>query len=46
MDGILIQVFECMAEAANTVNGCVSNLRNACIGKYSQAYGYKWEYVD
>lgn len=46
MDGVLIQVFECMAEPANTVNGCVSNLRNACIGKYSQAYGYKWEYVD
>ena len=43
-DNNLIQIFDTITQAANSVNGKRSNLRDVCNGKYKTSYGYIWSW--
>lgn len=44
MDGVLIEKYSSVTEAANAVNGTTANISAACKGKKKTAYGKVWAY--
>lgn len=46
LSGNTIKKWTCIKYAADSVNGWISNISKCCLGKRSQAYGFKWRYAD
>ena len=46
MDGVIIQVFDSVKEAAIAVKRNPAAIVNACKGKTNTCAGYKWRYLD
>lgn len=44
LEGKYIKTFESLTEAAESVNGNVSNIKYTADGKFQYAYGYRWSY--
>lgn len=46
LDGVLINTFSSLSEAAKSINRAPGAISSAANGKIKSAYGYKWEYID
>ena len=46
LDGILIKIWDCMSDAAHTLNISVKAISSACNGKNPTAGGYQFRHVD
>lgn len=42
----LLNTFESLNQAAKAVNGHPNEIRQACVKNISQAYGFRWKFVD
>jgi len=42
----ILAEFESLREAARSVNGLKTNINRACTGKYKQAYGFEWKFME
>ncbi len=45
LDGLEIERFESITDAAKSVNGSPSNIKYTCEGRFKTAYGFKWFYT-
>lgn len=43
-DGKLLNTYNSITEAANSINGWVSNISQCCLGKKKSSAGYIWKY--
>ena len=44
-DGEILETFISIKDAAAHVNGYSTAIRNACLGTYPIAFGFKWKYL-
>lgn len=44
LDGKVIKIWECQADAARHVNGLTSNIINCATGRCKSSKGFKWRY--
>lgn len=45
LDGTLLRVFPCLAQAADFVGGSASHIVKVCKGKLKKHKGYQWRYM-
>jgi len=46
LDGELVAIYPSAREAARQTGFNYQNICSCCLGKYKQAYGYIWKYID
>lgn len=43
-DGVFVKEYDCISNAALSVNGYVSNISACCRGRYKSSYGFIWRF--
>ena len=46
LDGVLIKIWDCMADASRQLNISPTSITRVCMGKMQRAGGYQFRYVD